>query len=119
VSFHVKIAALQTVNTLSQFLSWNFLVLSLHIEKFAESVLKSLDNANSLKIFFELINSHNSHCYNFFFACICRKLTSILVIFGIRHSIDSLEKFAETLSDEVVAKYENLIVIPDYVESFN
>jgi len=65
-SIHIEVAAFQTMNTFSDFLTWHVLAFSFVLQKLVEDRLELVDQFDTVKEDLELIDSHHWNRCDFF-----------------------------------------------------
>ena len=84
------------------------------MKKLVKDAFESIDQFYFLEVLFELVDSHGGNWNNFFL--LSRESCTIFVIFAVVHSVKSLEKLGQLVTNVVETEDKDLEMRPDFVE---
>lgn len=114
-SVHIEVAALQTVDTLTDFLTGHVLAFSLILQELIEDGFEPLDQLDLLEVTLQLIHSHHWNWSDFLIAL--GSTASVFEISAVVHLVETGEKLSHLLADEEVTEDVDLEVGPNFVQS--
>lgn len=117
VCIHIKIAAFQRVDTLSDFLAGHVFAFALIEQELVEYRLEPIDELDLFEESFELIDSHHRNRDNFL--VLLRTAALVLVVSAVSHFEEIGEELCHFLTDEEVTEYVDLVMGPNFIEGFH